>query len=48
MKKRILKYLRILYKGIMGIGVEFLYPIVILSLAFLISGFIYFSFIFKK
>jgi len=47
MKSKILKNLKILYKGIIGIGTEFLYVIVLLSQSLILCGLIY-LFIFKK
>jgi len=48
MKNSILKHLRILSKGIIGISIELGYPVLIVSIALLLSGVLYFAFSLKK
>ena len=48
MIKKILKYLKILYRGMIGIGVELVYPFIILFFASLICSIFYLSNILKK
>ena len=44
MKIEILKYIKILWKGMTGIGIELMYPVFIFLAAALLSGILYLIF----
>lgn len=48
MKKRLQKYLKILGKGGLGIGLELIYPIIVSTFALLLCSLIYFLAFWKK
>ena len=48
MKNKLLKYARIFLRGLTGIGIELMYPLLVILLAISLCGIVYAAFIAKN